>query len=66
MEDWTYSITFAVTARPACHHPRKRVIQYSREADDRTAKPRRTGSLAFAGDDNCLGWRGGNQLSRKK
>jgi hypothetical protein len=35
-----------------CHHPRMRVIQYSRDADDKTEKPRRTGSPAFAGDDD--------------
>jgi hypothetical protein len=27
-----------------CRHPRKRVIQYSRDASDRIEKPRRTGS----------------------
>ncbi len=33
-----------------CHHPRKRmrVIQYSRDANDRIEKPRRTGCPAFA------------------
>jgi hypothetical protein len=33
-----------------CHRPRKRkrTIQYSRDADDRTEKPRRTGSSASA------------------
>ena len=35
----------------SCRHPRKRVIQYSKDADDRTEKPRRTGSSAFAEDD---------------
>ena len=33
------------------HHPRRRVIQYSRDSIDKTEKPRRTGSPAFAGDD---------------
>jgi hypothetical protein len=47
-----------------CHHPRKRVIQYSRDDRAQTEKPRRTGSPAgachrarrrrdpVAGDDN--------------
>jgi hypothetical protein len=34
------------------HHPRMRVIQYSRGSSDRTDKPRRTGSPACAGDDS--------------
>ena len=29
-----------------------RTIQYSRDADDRTERPRRTGSSAFAEDDS--------------
>jgi hypothetical protein len=33
------------------HHPRKRVIQYSRGECDKAEKPRRTGSPAFAEDD---------------
>jgi ABC-type oligopeptide transport system ATPase subunit len=33
------------------HHPRRRVIQYPRGVSDRTERTRRTGSLAFAGDD---------------
>jgi len=37
-----------------CRHPRKRVTQYPRDVDDRTEKPRRTGSPAFAGDDSCV------------
>src|SRR4051812_2283929 len=37
-----------------CHHPRRRVTQYSRGADERTEKPRRTGSPAFAEDDTSL------------
>ena len=36
----------------SCHHSRMRVIQYSRDARDGTDKPRRTGSLACAGDDD--------------
>jgi hypothetical protein len=32
----------------------KAAIQYSRDANDRTEKPRRTGSPAFAGDDSIL------------
>jgi hypothetical protein len=36
-----------------CHHPRKRVIQYSRDADDGNDRPQRTGSSACAGDDAC-------------
>jgi hypothetical protein len=35
------------------HHPRKRVIQYSRDSSYRTEKPRRTGYPAFAGYDGC-------------
>ena len=31
-----------------------RTTQYSRDADDRTDKPRRTGSPAFAGDDSLV------------
>ena len=31
-----------------------RTTQYSRDADDRTEKPRRTGSPAFAGDDSIV------------
>jgi hypothetical protein len=34
-----------------CGHPRRRVTQYSRGGDDRTDRPRRTGSPAFAGND---------------
>jgi hypothetical protein len=34
------------------HHPRKRVIQYSRDVSDRAEKPRRTGYPAFAGYDD--------------
>jgi hypothetical protein len=33
----------------SCHHPRMRVIQYSRDASDRNEKPRRTGSPGQAG-----------------
>src|ERR1700686_118332 len=40
---------------PNCHHPRKRVIQYSRDADARIEKPRRTGYPAFAGYDDLWG-----------
>src|SRR3979490_323924 len=36
----------------SCHHPRKRVIQYSRETRDDTDRPRRTGYPACAGYDN--------------
>src|ERR1700722_8157689 len=36
-----------------CHHPRRRAIQYSRDADDKTEKPRRTGYSAFAEYDDC-------------
>ena len=36
------------------HHPRRRVIQYSRDVDDRTDKPRRTGYPACAGYDGLL------------
>jgi hypothetical protein len=47
------------TATPAdfglnCHHPRKRVIQYSRDASDGIEKPQRTGYFAFAGYDDRL------------
>src|SRR3954451_5177605 len=38
-----------------CRHPRRRVTQYPRDADDRTEKSRRTGSPAFAEDDSG-GW----------
>jgi hypothetical protein len=41
---------------PNCRHPRRRVTQYSRDRSDRIDRPRRTGSPAFAGDDEC--WRG--------
>jgi len=34
------------------HHPRKRVIQYPRDASDGIEKPRRTGYPAFAGYDD--------------
>jgi hypothetical protein len=39
----------------SCHRPRRRAIQYSRDVHDRTDKPRRTGSSAYAEDDGC-GW----------
>jgi len=32
----------------SCHHPRKRVIQYSRDVSDGIERPRRTGYLAGA------------------
>src|SRR3979409_1537583 len=35
----------------SCPRPRRRTIQYSRGTDNRTGKPRRTGSSAFADDD---------------
>src|SRR5664280_792572 len=35
-----------------CHHPRKRMIQYSRDASDGSEKPWSTGSPACAGDDD--------------
>ena len=35
-----------------CHRPRRRVTQYSRGSSDRIDEPRRTGSPAFAGDDD--------------
>ena len=41
----------------SCHRPRKRTIQYSRDAGDDIDRPRRTGSPAFAEDDS--GGRGG-------
>ena len=34
------------------HHPRKRVIQYSRGGGDGIEKPQRTGYPAFAGHDS--------------
>src|SRR5260370_37918275 len=37
------------------HHPRKRVIQYSRDASHRIEKPRRTGYSAFAEYDELWG-----------
>ena len=37
---------------PHCHHPRKRVIQYSRDAGDGIERPRRTGYPACAGYDD--------------
>ena len=37
-----------------CHRPRRRTIQYSRDVNDRTDKPRRTGSPACAGDDSGM------------
>jgi hypothetical protein len=39
-----------------CHRPRRRATQYSRDASDGAEKPRRTGSPAFAGDDNRCWW----------
>lgn len=36
-----------------CHHPRTRVIQYSRDGSDRIEKPRRSGYPACAGCDGC-------------
>ncbi|MEH2500969.1 hypothetical protein V1294_007448 [Bradyrhizobium sp. AZCC 1678] len=39
----------------SCHHPRKRVTQYSRDSSDRTEKPQRTGYPAFAGYDGRCG-----------
>src|SRR5262245_5772751 len=39
-------------AYSACHHPRMRVIQYSRDVSDRIDEPRRTGYPAFAGYDS--------------
>src|SRR5262245_6625971 len=36
---------------PPRHHPRRRVIQYSRGGDAHTQTPRRTGCPAFAGHD---------------
>src|SRR5258705_2800201 len=37
-----------------CHRPRKRTIQYSRDCSDSTDKPQRTGSPAFAEDDDLF------------
>src|SRR5437763_7859529 len=37
-----------------CHHPRKRVIQYSREVSFLIERPWRTGCPAFAGHDDLL------------
>ena len=42
--------------RTRCHRPRRRAIQYSRDACDRAEKPRRTGFPAFAGNDSGT-WR---------
>src|SRR4051794_31568816 len=39
---------------PGCHHPRTRVIQYSRDSSDSTEKPRRTGYPACAGYDTAV------------
>ncbi len=39
----------------SCHRPRRRAIQYSRDAEDGIERPRRTGSPACAGDDDL--WR---------
>src|SRR5882757_762590 len=36
----------------SCHHPRKRMIQYSRDSNDRSEKARRTGYPACAGYDS--------------
>ena len=36
----------------AYFRPRLRLIQYSRDVNDRTEKPQRTGSPAFAEDDS--------------
>ena len=37
-----------------CHRPRRRTIQYPRDSSDRIDRPRRTGSSAFADDDDNL------------
>jgi len=47
----------AARTRPHIRHPRRRVTQHSRDAEDRTEKPRRTGSPAFAKDDSGA-WNG--------
>jgi len=54
---WIASLALAMTAELARgtltrHHPRMRVIQYSRDADDGVEKPRRTGYPACAGYDD--------------
>ena len=36
------------------HHPRRQVIQYSRDVNDRVDKPRRTGYPACAGYDDLV------------
>src|SRR5258707_13966392 len=36
----------------SCHHPRKRVIQYSRDVSDRAEKPQRTG-YPLGSRDKC-------------
>ena len=36
------------------HHPRRRVIKYSTDADDGIERPRRTGYPACAGYDGCI------------
>jgi hypothetical protein len=41
------------------------VIQYSRDADDRAAKPQRTGYSAFAEYDGGRNGNGGNNLDDK-
>jgi hypothetical protein len=43
-----------IAPRSSRHHPGKRAIQYSRDADDNAEEPRRTGSPACAGDDESL------------
>src|ERR1700742_409708 len=52
--EWQFREAFSGFAggesrRPPCHHPRKRVIQYSRDGRTSVERPRRAGCPAFAG-----------------
>src|SRR3984957_3091004 len=46
------SIQFSNSQELRRHRPRRRATQYPRDAGDCAVKPRRTGSPAFAGDDD--------------
>jgi hypothetical protein len=50
--------------KPARHHPRMRVIQYSRDAGAGIEKPRRTGYPACAGYDGLLFCRRADALAK--
>ena len=59
-------IFFAVITRLVRNCALGRVIQYSRDVDARTVKPRRTGYSAFAEYDGGTGRTSGNKLDSNK